>query len=340
MKCERCAVAFDSRNKLFKHLKLAKCGHSAGSAGAEDISGLRLYVIGGRHRNKTLGSSEYFSFETGLWKAGPDLCEHRGSHGATTIQGKTIYTLSGGGMHSNLSSCERLDTNFEEKEGSWTLVAPMAAPMPKHALAVCSYGERIYAVGGWANGKCNSSDFEVYDVAFNKWIVLPSFTVPRRLLGAVATQTSVYVFGGAIDNSNHLGFTEGEESNGWVTGAVERFDVETQAWQRLNDLPLSGPTSAVSVHEEIFVIVHGQALLKYDILEDSYIRVAILPLKYWYCFDCCSYGSKIYITGGSVEGRWSTAFFSFDLKTLAWTRHADMQRERRRAACAIVKSSR
>ena len=176
-------------------------------------------------------------------------------------------------------------------------------------------------------------------MAFNKWIVLPSFTVPGRLLGAVATQTSVYVFGGAIDNSNHLGFTEGERQ--WMGyGAVERFDVETQAWQRLNDLPLSGPTSAVSVHEEIFVIVHGQALLKYDILEDSYIRVAILPLKHWYCFDCCSYGSKIYITGGSVEGRWSTAFFSFDLKTLAWTRHADMQRERRRAACAIVKSSR
>ena len=342
--CSRCNTQFSSRNKLCRHLKIAKC---QSDNLLDDTSGLRLYVIGGRHRNKTLASCEYYSFAEGCWKIGPELQEHRGSHGATTVQGtSTIYTLSGGGMHGNLLSCERLHLNkSSDADCSWSFAAPMAASMPKHALAVCSFeGDEsswIYAIGGWANGKWCSSDFEVYDVGSDVWGVLPSFTIPRRLLGAVATKEHVYIFGGCIDNSNHLGFNEKEalSRDGWVTGAVERYDVEKRVWQRLRDLPLAGPASAVRVGEEIFVVIHGRSLLQYDPLDDKYTRVASLPLPQWYCFDCCSHGSRIYLTGGSVSGRWSTAFFAFDRNTLQWTQLPDMRRERRRAACAIIKSN-
>ena len=340
--CSTCKMQFKSRNKLFMHIKVAKCTLDKGRA-SKDSSGLVLYVIGGRHRNKTLGSTEYFIFDQESWNVGPDLLEHRGSHGATTAQDySTIYTLSGGGMHGNLSSCEKLNLDSNDN-GSWSFTAPMGSDVPKHALAVCSFEDTessfIYAIGGWADGKRCSNDFEVYNVKSDVWELLPPFTISRRLLGAVATKRFVYTFGGCIDNSNHLGFVDDESlaRSGWVTGAVERYDVESQSWESLRHMPMAGPASAVQVEDDIFVIIHGRALLQYDPYEDKYIRICSLPLQEWYCFDCCSYGSKIYITGGSVRGRWSTAFFAFDRRTLEWTQLPDMMRERRRAACAIIK---
>ena len=170
--CSRCNTQFSSRNKLFRHLKIAKC---QSDNLLDDTSGLRRYVIGGRHRNKTLASCEYYSFAEGCWKIGPELQEHRGSHGATTVQGtSTIYTLSGGGMHGNLLSCERLHLNkSSDADCSWSFAAPMAASMPKHALAVCSFesdeSSWIYAVGGWAC--CSECDFYlVFNIPF-PWLL-------------------------------------------------------------------------------------------------------------------------------------------------------------------------
>jgi hypothetical protein len=369
--CDKCADTFPSRNKLFRHVRLFHGEEVTSSSCTELLSDnrevedvleedtqrdVRLYVIGGRHRNKTLASTEYYSFREKRWIEGPALNEHRGSHGSVSLSDGTLYALSGGGMHSNLVSCERLVTDTKRlgddsstTTPTWKGVASMS--IERHALAVCrlsGYGKcdgLIFATGGWKDGKECSTDVEMYSDARNEWTILPKMNVGRRLLGAVSvlknnsssSDYSLYVFGGQIDNSNHLGFEEGAVPNGWVTGAVERFDSQQNTWTRMKDMPIKGMTSAICVKNSfIYVIVHGAAVYRYFTDRDDYIRVATLPLPHWYCFDVCAFGSKIFFTGGSVNGRWSTAFWEFNTDTMAFSENETMSKERRRCSNAIV----
>ncbi len=78
-----------------------------------------LYAVAGRNRGETLGTAERMLIPDDLsiapsgWEWCPMLQEPRGSHGAASIDGK-VYAIAGGGMKSNLTSCEV----YEEGE-SW-----------------------------------------------------------------------------------------------------------------------------------------------------------------------------------------------------------------------------
>lgn len=74
----------------------------------DDSTSAYLYVVGGRLRNRTLAKVERFAFESQLWETMPYLLEPRGSHGAVLCCG-ALYAVAGGGLHSNLVTCERLD---------------------------------------------------------------------------------------------------------------------------------------------------------------------------------------------------------------------------------------
>jgi hypothetical protein len=73
-----------------------------------------LYAVAGRNRGETLGTSERMLIPDDLntapsgWEWCPMLQEPRGSHGAASIDGK-VYAIAGGGMKSNLTSCEIYD---------------------------------------------------------------------------------------------------------------------------------------------------------------------------------------------------------------------------------------
>lgn len=360
LSCEACDhEAFTSRNQLFKHIRLAHSEAPQAFAGSkmvevEDVLGeggdVRLYCVAGRHRSKTLSSTEYFSFKTESWHDGPFLLENRGSHGSVSLQDGSLFVLSGGGLHTNLVSCEMLVPSKGERRG-W-IKAP-AMSVERHALATCHYHgteemEFVFAVGGWKDGRICSQEVEKYDVKSETWELLPSMRLGRRLCSCVAVGAAegeessykLYVFGGQIDNSNHLGFVEGEEPNGWVTACVEEYDCRTKAWKQLKDLPKAGTVSAIVVGgNNIYVFVHGAFVYRYFPAEDSYIKVSSLPLPQWYSFDVCSFGSRIFLTGGSVHGRWSTAAWEFDTVSLSFKEMKPMTKERRRGSCAVVASS-
>ena len=355
--CRSCPQLFGSRNLLFKHIRLA---HSEAPARDSDVAQIevenvlskggdvRLYCVAGRHRSKTLSSTEYYSFKTESWYDGPFLLENRGSHGSISLSDGSVLVLSGGGLHTNLVSCETIAPEREDGERiGWVKASSMS--VERHALATCHYKgsggvELVFAVGGWKDGRLCSKDVEKYDVNKETWEILSSMQLGRRLCSCVAIKNAtdknayrLYVFGGQIDNSNHLGFVEGEESNGWVTASVEVFDSLTQKWNELKDLPAAGPTSAIVVGENtIYVFVHGAFVYRYFPGEDKYIKVATLPLKHWYSFDICSFGRRIFMTGGSVHGRWSTACWEFDTISLKFKEMKPMAKERRRGSCAVV----
>lgn len=75
--CSNCSCNFESRNKLFKHLKL--CQNTVQQKLPKrtvDVDGY-LYVIGGRFRGKTLGSVERYSLQRRVWESTPGLLENR-----------------------------------------------------------------------------------------------------------------------------------------------------------------------------------------------------------------------------------------------------------------------
>lgn len=267
-----------------------------------------LYVTGGRIRGKTLGSVERFNFSNSTWEEQPRLIENRGSHGAVSY-GSSVIVIGGGGFKSNLSTVEKLQCDVDAP--AWELVAPMTTTH-RHALAVQRIGKFAYALGGWINGSECTGAVEKYDIIENKWFICAPLLFPRRLHGAAALTASnrVFVFGG---NAN-----DGE----WYTNTVEAYDVETNTWTQMNDLPSSGPCSAIAVGggdaEEVFVFMHGKHVLWYNAEEDSYEQRSALPLAEWYCFDVATVGKDVYCVGGAEKGKWSKAFYRYDTAADSW----------------------
>jgi hypothetical protein len=152
--CSLCNEVFSSRNRLFKHLrscpekelvqsseepksKVQKL-HENQATTPENIDNVFVYVVGGRLRGRTLTGVHKYSVKNNAWELCQPMLENRGSHGAVFLNG-ILYAIGGGGLHSNLSTCE----SFDGVE--WTR-AP-ALNVSRHALSVTSIGNLIYAAG-------------------------------------------------------------------------------------------------------------------------------------------------------------------------------------------------
>ena len=344
--CEHCGFAGESRNKIFKHLTI--CGsknlkEALSAAGGSllrnvedvcsvDSADVYLYVLGGRHRGKTLGSSERFSFKKQVWEASSPMLENRGSHGCAAHD-KYVYALGGGGFKSNLASCERCDI----KTGIWSNIAPMSTL--RHALTVVSSVSRIYCIGGWIDGSICSADLEAYDIVSDKWFALARMNLPRRLAGATVWNGSIFVFGGNCSDGNHLDTSV--VTNGWYTASAERYSILNNEWSNIRDVPCKGPTSAATIGPNIYVFVHGKCVYRLTPTNDTYeyVKLCDLPEHQWFSFDVTSFGQRIYLIGGSIDGAWSTKCYSFDTITCSFTQLPSMHTPRRRTACVIIESA-
>ena len=302
-----------------------------------------IYVTGGRLRGKTLGCVERFSFEKDEWQTQPRMQESRGSHGAVAL-GAALIVVGGGGFKSNLSTVEMLlcennsnDNNDSSNETSpsysrWTNIAPLTTH--RHALGVQLFREdSVFAIGGWINGSECSGAVEKYDLKLNAWSHCSPLFSPRRLHGTAALHNSseIFVFGG------------NREDGDWYTASVESYDVAGDCWRECNDLPLAGPCSAATVRcprsndEKIFVFMHGNAVYRYNHIEDSYEKLSALPLPEWFCFDVVAIDLDIYAVGGAQKGKWSNAFYRYKTESDVWEELPRMRKERRRCAAAVVR---
>jgi hypothetical protein len=258
--CNKCnAASFSSRNELFRHVKICNLDTpptdsitSGGGGNTEDsianrfrsrfgdelLNRMAIAVVGGRLRGRTLQSAEVYSFKDNRWVLLPQMLDNRGSHGAAAF-GDTIYAIAGGGMESNLCTCEKLritvehvagsglaiqasnkgeddgskstssssDSKTSSSEESWKYISPMMTK--RHALCVVSGGFNtnsplIFALGGWYDGSKCSGELEVYDASTDSWSMRSPMLVPRRLLGACLIRNKLFAFGGMVDDKVRL----------------------------------------------------------------------------------------------------------------------------------------
>lgn len=332
--CKICNTTFESRNKLFRHVKTCSTGSAVLNhskvAQSDKVKDMFLYVVGGRVRGRTLRSTERFSFQKKLWEECAPMLENRGSHGAASVNG-ILYAIGGGGFRSNLSSCE----SFDGKE--WRCVAPLG--LSRHALSVVSVRSGIiYAVGGWIDGKECSDTVEKYDTANDKWEYVAKLNLPRRLHGVAAfpyessNETiadcldKIYVFGGNCNDPH------------WHTNTVEVYDPISDSWQYLCPLPVAGGAAAVALGPFIFVFMHGKYVVRYDPRTDIHYKLSKLPLPEWHCFDVAAITgtTHIYVLGGISDGNWCKAMYLYDASTDSWEELPSMAHPRRRCASALV----
>jgi len=347
LSCQHCGTAASSRNKLFKHISVCsekhkKELHASGVREIEDVlsagevADVYLYVTGGRHRGRTLGSCERFSFRKQCWMPCSAMLDNRGSHGCAAIGGH-VYALGGGGFKTNLASCERC----EIKTGAWTQVAPMITV--SHALTVVSCADDIYCLGGWVDGSVCSSNLEKYNVASNTFLSLQNMNTARRLAGATECNGDLFAFGGNISDGNHLStdvVTTNTDGEKWYTASAERYNIAENAWTRIRDMPCRGPASAATVGANIYVFIHGKAVYRLTPTaadqSDKYVKLADLPESQWFSFDISSFGRRIFLVGGSIDGAWSTKSHIFDTMTCSFTEMPEMLVPRRRCAAAVI----
>ena len=337
LKCQVCGnTDFISRNKLFKHLKVCNIEpsnlneYTTTNALEEYISShddIFLYVLGGRLRGKTLQTCEKYSFKKQLWEFCPSMIENRGSHGAISIDStKDIFLIGGGGIKSNLSTCEKL--NFETQK--WELIANMNTF--RHALTVVTDSNRyIYAIAGWYDGSKSSDQIERYDINLNIWEILPcSMLQSRRLAGGCFSNynNKIYIFGGIIDDIK------------WFTTTAEVYDIELNTWHEIKEIPIANACSAVAIDNQplIYVFIHGNYVTSYNILTNSYIQLANLPIKDWFNFEVIYLPNTSFIIciGGVSNGNWLRVIYLYDTKNNNWLELPSMIRQRRRCAATSI----
>eukprot|EP01038_Epipyxis_sp_PR26KG_P016450 gene16450-22433_t len=316
--CHQCLKNFISRNQLFKHIKLCNVLRSRirpilANEETQDF----IYVTGGRLRGKTLGYVERYSVVTGSWQICSNMLENRGSHGSGSV-GNVLYVVGGGGFRSNLSSNEKLDciTN------SWQLVMPM--PTSRHALQVVTAEHFIYAIGGWIDGSICSPDVEKYDTVGNIWIICTPMQIGRRLFGSTRLKNEIFVFGGNIKDKE------------WYTDTVEVYDIENNSWKFMASLPKGGQCSAVTVHDSIYIFIHGDGVYLFTPIDGLYLRLNDLPISSWFCFDVCTTVSRVFVSGGASAGKWLKCLYEYDLYENIWKELPSMSRERRRCSATVV----
>jgi hypothetical protein len=335
--CSYCDETLMSRNKLFKHLercvvkRKSECGILRD---VEDVisnttsSDVYIYAVGGRHRGRTLGFTERYSFRKNKWETCVPMLANRGSHGCAAI-GECIYAIGGGGFRSNLSTCEKYNTITSK----WEEIKAMKTCC--HALTVLGAGNSIFAVGGWIEGSVCSTNCERFDTSSGEWATLASMKVARRMAGACVNKNgNIYVFGGLCSNGDHLS-TE-VQCNGWYTNSAECFDTSRGEWHDICKLPFKGQASAASVGSDVFVFVHGAFVYRYSPETDKYVNLSRLPETEWYSFDVTTFGRRILLCGGTIEGKWSTVLYSFDTISGTFEKLLNMTMPRRRMVITAI----
>ncbi|WP_369776331.1 kelch repeat-containing protein [Streptomyces sp. R33] len=202
-----------------------------------------VYAIGGSNlESGFLDTVEVYRPAVDEWESVPSLPTPRRSlAGAAApcpkdvegLRGICVYAIGGlseagstGAVEAYSPATNRWATLPSLPTPRGTL-AGAAAPCPKDVEGL--RGTCVYAAGGF-NGVAVLDTVEAYSPAANRWVVLPSLSVPRGFLAGTAApcteepkDTCVYAIGGR-------NFTE-------VLGTVEEYSPVTNRWATLPSLP-------------------------------------------------------------------------------------------------------
>jgi len=306
-----------------------------------------LLVLGGRMRGRTLATCEMLPLSTSTsndknqWLSLPNLQEHRGSHAACSAAG-VVFVMGGGTSDGNSDTVEVLDftkstsSETEAKEWRWnTMTSKLSSS--RHAFGSVSCMKEtcndmtsvsLYAVGGWQYGSLSCERMErltfEYPISENidmdwlynqaQWELCAPLILPRRLHSVAASKdgSSIYVFGGFIDERR-------------TTSSIERYDIDTDTWSALDELPFENCplVQAVAIDESSFFVFpysteqstecsEAPVVMRYTPGSDAELFSPIsipsgdelrLPITCWHSFTATlsTTLNRLYLIGGTIR---------------------------------------
>jgi len=313
-----------SKNKIIKNKEWNN--HTTNSN--SHLSDPYIYIVGGRDRGKTLAKIERYSIIKNTWEKCGQFSENRGSLGLVSIN-KYLIIIGGGGLHSNLSTCEVYDTI--ENKISFNIKIPDISK-PRHALNCVIIDNQIFSIGGWIAGTISANIVESYKIDLDKeisntkqeWTQHSELINARRLHGTTVFEDYIYVFGGSTEKGD--------------MDSVERYNIKTDKWEERKKLPFKARTQAVTIGNYIYVMIMPRCIMRYDPAKDLYSKVenGDFPLMEWYSFCAVAFKEYIYILSGSTKDGLSNQVFSFNTLTFKWDKKTEMLKGRRRSAAILL----
>jgi N-acetylneuraminic acid mutarotase len=196
----------------------------------------RLYLLGGFRETsfEPVANVRIFDLATGQWSEGAPMPTPRGAAGWAMLDGR-IHVV--GGNVADAAAVEgqpavritedrsvNVHEAYDPAADAWVRLAPM--PTPRNHLGAAALDGRLHAVLGRADGNYIMTTHEVYDAASDSWTAAPPVPTGRSGVAVLAHGGHVYAFGGErLDEPNRRTFD-----------AAERFDPQSNQWERLPPL--------------------------------------------------------------------------------------------------------
>jgi N-acetylneuraminic acid mutarotase len=277
------------------------------------------------------------------WTSKAPMNEARSSLGVAVVNGK-IYAIGGstqsGSMPNSIPSTVYgfkgtmgVDTNeeYDPATDTWTYKASM--PTPRLAFATAVYQNKIYCIGGQAQGNYTGAN-EVYDPATDTWETKTPMPTARGWLTAGVVNGKIYLIGG--EPNGPLNEVYDPATDSWIT--------KTPAPTALSWTWASSAASAVFNSKIYFVGGEGSGKLNqiYDVETDKWSSGASSPSS----VDGGAAGAttgvwapkQIYILGEIVAARSEEPTFVrvYDPVTGSWAFGADAPTSRYNFGVAVV----
>ena len=216
---------------------------------------------------------------------------------------------------------------------SWSTGA--LAPMPARAEAASgetTHGGFLYVIGGGNSGVA-LPNLERYDPVLDAWTTLAPMNAARAGAAAAVIDDGIFVIGGRQS-------TNGPCSGGPYLQTVEKYDIDTNTWSPVAQLPTPRSDLAAVAHGgKIFIFggcsstgVTGEVDM-YDPQTNTWTTTGLMPMSTARAsFVAGHSGGKVYAIGGTIDGvSLSNANEVYDIASNSWSNNTAMTAARQEA---------
>ena len=171
---------------------------------------------------------------------------------------------------------------YDPLVNSWAPFLPFTDEIPHNFPVVVNFQGFLYSFGGWLVRK--------YNPETNLWHDVPSLSVPRGGICAVADQNSLYVIGGYAEEA--------------ISDVVEVFDPGRNSWSRIASTPCKRMfTCGAAVKSRLFIFggfgretSDSKLMEVYDPATNTWSSITWMSAPK-YIYNCVSFKGKIFVLG-------------------------------------------
>ena len=186
---------------------------------------------------------------------------------------------------------------------SWAPFLPFTDEIPHNFPVVVNFQGFLYSFGGWLVCK--------YNPETNLWHDVPSLSVPRGGICAVADQNSLYVIGGYAEEE--------------ISDVVEVFDPGRNSWSRIASTPCKRMfTCGAAVKSRLFIFggfgretSDSKLMEVYDPATNTWSSITWMSAPK-YIYNCVSFKGKIFVLGMKQGISQTSSLKVYDIDLNQW----------------------